>query len=66
LSIHFCVRAPLFLSNQKIRNFIFLREEKLLDARRHQSKGLVPWFTAPEVSIYLNVPFWFEFFLFFF
>jgi hypothetical protein len=47
---------------KKIRNFIFLREEKLLDARRHQSKGLVPWFTAPEVSIYLNVPFWFEFF----
>jgi hypothetical protein len=27
---------------KKIRNFIFLREEKLLDARRHQSKGLVP------------------------
>lgn len=55
-----------FLSSQKIQTF-FLREEKLLDARRHQSKGLVPWFTAPEVSIYLNVLvgnfFYFIFFL---
>jgi hypothetical protein len=55
-------RTSFLIKPKKIRNFIFLREEKLLDARRHQSKGLVPWFTAPEVSIYLNVPFWFEFF----
>jgi hypothetical protein len=35
-------RTSFLIKPKKIRNFIFLREEKLLDARRHQSKGLVP------------------------